>query len=70
MSQNNEILEYLSKGNTLTSLEALSRFQCFRLASRINDIKAKGYQVMVDMVSTASNKKVAQYSMKREGEMF
>jgi len=41
MSQNEMILDYLQRGNSLTSLEALNLFGCFRLASRINDLKNK-----------------------------
>ena len=43
MSQNKQILEYLEQGNTLTALEALEKFDCFRLASRINQLINKPY---------------------------
>ena len=63
-SQNKRILEHLSLGRTITSLEALSLFQCFRLASRINDLKNKGYNVKSEMVQVGNNKKkVAKYSI-------
>lgn len=39
MTQNEMILKYLQEGHSLTALEALEKFGCFRLASRINDIK-------------------------------
>lgn len=38
-SQNWRILAYLREGETITSLEALKMFQCFRLASRMTDLK-------------------------------
>lgn len=69
MSQNTEILKYLKAGNTLTSLEALNRFGCFRLASRITDLK-KTHNIKSEMVKVNSGKKVAQYSMVPEGMMF
>ena len=63
-SQNKRILEHLSLGRTITSLEALSLFQCFRLASRINDLKNKGHKVKSEMVIVGNNKKkVARYSL-------
>lgn len=63
-SQNKRILEHLSLGRTITSLEALSLFQCFRLAARISDLKGKGHNVQSEMVQVGSNKKkVARYSL-------
>jgi len=38
-SQTKQILEYLQQGNTITPLEALRKFGCFRLTSRIWDIE-------------------------------
>ena len=62
-SQNKRILDYLKKGNRLTSLEALSMFGCMRLASRISDIRKKHpyINIVVDRIENASKKKVAQY---------
>ena len=62
-SQNKRILDYLMKGNRLTSLEALTRFGCMRLASRISDIRKKhpDINIVVDRIETETKKKVAQY---------
>lgn len=62
-SQNKRILDYLKKGNRLTSLEALKMFGCMRLASRISDIRKKhpDINIVVDRIETATKKKVAQY---------
>ena len=64
MSQTKSILEYLKQGNSITSLEALNSFQCMRLASRINDIKNMGYEVISTMTEVNSRKKVASYRLK------
>jgi hypothetical protein len=45
MTQNELIAEHLEEGNTITALEALRDFGCFRLASRICDIKNTGVPV-------------------------
>ena len=50
-------------GHTLTPLEALERFKCFRLGARIADIKARGYLVYSEFVTTPSEKKVKQYHL-------
>ena len=62
-SQNKMILDYLMKGNRLTSLEALSMFGCMRQASRISDIRKNhpDIKIVVDRIETATKKKVAQY---------
>ena len=43
-SQNRMILDYLKDGNKITSLEAINKFGCTRLPSRVVDIeKMIGY---------------------------
>jgi hypothetical protein len=60
--QTDLIRDYLEEGNTLTSLEALKLFSCFRLASRMHDLKKSGYVFNKDMISINGNRKVARYS--------
>ena len=62
-SQNKRIFTYLMEGHRITSLEALKLFGCMRLASRISDIRRDHPEVniKVDMIETATKKKVAQY---------
>ena len=62
-SQNNRIAEHLHKGLTITSLEALNLFGCFRLASRIHDLRERGENIIVERVKTTSGKYVAQYRL-------
>jgi hypothetical protein len=62
-SQTNAILEYLSKGKTLTPLETLNKFGCFRLGARIYDLKKQGYEFNTVMVKIPSGASVAQYSL-------
>lgn len=43
-SQEKKILNYLLAGNTITPIEALDKFNCFRLGARIKDIEKRlGY---------------------------
>ncbi len=62
-SQTQEIEEYLKKGNSLTPIEALEKFGCFRLGARIYDLKDKGYEFIVTTV-IHGKKRYAQYKMK------
>lgn len=60
-SQNTRIAAWLNAGNTITSLEALSRFGCMRLASRINDLRNRGMNIGMRKVTLPNGKIVAQY---------
>ena len=63
MTQETAILDYLKSGGKLTSLEALDKFKCFRLASRISDLKRHGYSIDRKMIALPSGKHVVQYSI-------
>ena len=60
-SQTQRILEYMLQGHAITPLEALNTFGCGRLAARVADIRAKGYLVYSEFVTTPSGKRVKQY---------
>jgi len=64
MSQNKQIADYLNKGKKLTTLDALSKFGCFRLASRINDLRNNGMNIVTKTIKLDNNKQIAQYSIK------
>jgi hypothetical protein len=53
-SQNEIILNYLKSGQSISSIEALNLFGCFRLASRISDIRKK-YPELKIQVNTIHN---------------
>jgi hypothetical protein len=61
LSQNEMIENYLLNGGKITALEALNKFRCFRLASRITDLKKKGLPIQSAFISVDSGKKVKQY---------
>lgn len=64
MSQNKQIADYLNKGKKLTTLDALNKFGCFRLASRINDLRNDGMNITTKIIKLDNKKQVAQYSIK------
>ena len=66
-SQNKRIAEYLQQGHSITAIEALDLFGCFRLASRITDLKQKfGLCIVTDRVTTPTGKRVACYKLATE----
>jgi len=64
-SQETAILEYLKQGKTLTQLEALSLFNCFRLGARVHRLVHKKGQEIKSVMVVRNGKRVAQYSLLR-----
>jgi hypothetical protein len=62
-SQCAKILAYMKKGFAITQMEALNLFGCFRLASRIHDLRERGENIIVEKVKLANGKSVAQYRL-------
>tara|TARA_R110000850_G_scaffold235571_2_gene360401 strand:+ start:927 stop:1154 length:228 start_codon:yes stop_codon:yes gene_type:complete len=44
-TQTSDIIDYLKDGNKLTQKEAINLFGCYRLASRICELKKYGYDI-------------------------
>ena len=44
-SQCQRILDYIDKFGYITASNAMDELGCFRLASRIHDLKRKGYEI-------------------------
>ena len=65
-TQNQQILEYLEIGNKITPLEALDRFGCFRLSSRIFDLRQQGHKIITEN-KKVDGKTFAEYSLKKGG---
>jgi hypothetical protein len=60
-SQNQMILAYMKSGKSITPLEALNLFGCFRLGARCFELKAKGVQIKSEFVTLPNQKKVKRY---------
>jgi len=64
-SQNALIKGWLLNGYSITQLEALNQFGCFRLAARISDLRDQSLNVVTDMVTLENGKRVARYFLKK-----
>lgn len=62
-SQTQRILDYMLQGHAITPLDALRLFNSMRLGARIAEIKAKGYLVYSEFITTPSGKKIKQYHL-------
>jgi hypothetical protein len=62
MSQCNDILRALKRGEKLTPLDALRRFGTIALHSRAAELRARGYKVRCRLVQRGG-KRVGEYSL-------
>jgi hypothetical protein len=62
--QNKMILDHLKAKGHITPLEALDQYGCFRLASRIHDLRSVAH-IQTEMVSE-NGKTFARYSLVNE----
>ena len=60
-SQCDMIIAWLQKGYSITQLDALNKFNCFRLASRIHDLRERGYNIKACRITTPTGKRVCEY---------
>jgi biotin operon repressor len=63
MSQCDDILAHLKRG-PISAIEALNNYGCFRLAARIKDLRAQGYDIETKKLDLPNGKTVAQYHLK------
>ena len=67
-TQCDRILEWMKSGKSITALEALYEFGCFRLAARIKDLRDDGHEIMSEDYSYRNSygekKTIAKYSIK------
>lgn len=65
-TQCNMIADYLQKGYSITSLEALRLFGCMRLASRIYDLKERGLNIGKKIITLPNKKRVCEYFLVKQ----
>jgi hypothetical protein len=61
-SQNALIKGWLLNGRSITALDALNMFGCFRLSARIANLKDQGMDIVTDMIQV-NDKRIARYTL-------
>ena len=56
------ILNHLKQYGSITTMEAVREYQCFRLSARIYDLKASGHHITTEIV-TRNGKQYANYKL-------
>ena len=62
-TQNEQILEHLKSGKTLTTLVAFQDYQICRLSGRIKEFRDRGEKIETKLVTLDSGKTVASYTL-------
>ena len=65
-SQRIQILIHLKSGITLTPIEALKKFGCFRLSARIYELKDEGWPIRCENKELENGKRVGHYSLEQD----
>jgi len=63
-TQAQKILSHLKRGWKITQSDAFHKYGCWRLASRINDLRNLGFDIRTKMIER-EGKKFAQYQLPR-----
>jgi hypothetical protein len=68
MSQCNDILNHMETQGSITALDALNLYGCFRLASRINDLRNRGHDICTNEITLDNGKTIASYTLIKEAQ--
>lgn len=63
LTQCEQILAHLKTGRSITALDALNEYGCFRLAARINDLKHDGHVIESKQWRTPGGATIAKYRL-------
>lgn len=62
-SQRVLVRKHLEEGKSITPLEALKRYGCFRLSSVIFDLRHDGMNIRTDWKTLRNGKRIGEYSL-------
>ena len=62
-AQCDQILSFMKRNGSITSWDAMHECACMRLASRIYDLRCRGYNIVSTMIKS-NGKRYAQYRLK------
>ena len=63
LSQKDKVLRYLQQGKSITPIDALKLYGCFRLADVVFRLKKDGYDIQTNMVKNDNGKDYASYRL-------
>jgi len=70
MNQCELIMEYIREHGSITPLEALNHCACMRLSARIHDLRERGHDIKMEIVTVKNRHgqkvRVSRYSLEEE----
>ena len=70
MSDKNRVLAYLREHGSITPLEALNSFGCYRLGARVWDLRHDGHNIVTEIIQGDDRHgepaRVARYTLKED----
>ena len=67
-SQEEQVLQHLLSGQSITPIEALDLYGSFRLSSIIFRLRGRGYDIHTEMVTIRKGTRVARYTLNQKKE--
>lgn len=67
-SQEEQVLQHLLSGQSITPIEALDLYGSFRLSSIIFRLRDRGYDISTKMVTIRKGTRVARYTLNQKKE--
>lgn len=65
MTQCEQVLRHLRQEGSITQREAARRYEIYRLAARIYDLRRQGHQIEKEMETSDDGKQYARYYLKQ-----
>jgi len=65
MTQCEQILHHLRNEDSITQREAVQKYDIYRLAARIYDLRREGHQIEKEMETSDEGKQYARYRLKQ-----
>ena len=70
MTQAETLLAALQRGEQLTTLDALQRYNVMAVSQRMTELQRKGFPIRSEIVKTPTGKHVARYSWAGQLELM
>lgn len=64
MTKQEHILQHLNEYGTITPMQALTHYGCFRLGARIYNLKRLGHRITTELIQHG-HRRYAQYSLQK-----
>lgn len=70
MTQSETLLAALRRGEALTTLDALQKYNVMAVSQRMTELQRKGFPIRSEIVKTPTGKHVARYSWAGQLELI